>query len=156
MRDVAILTAMSITEETGRQAPGWVANDATFGARLALIRQRMGWGNVAKAAKECGVPIDSWRNWERDGREPHRLTTIAMTIASRTGCDYLWLVHGPDRGSVRPTTRYAPGGRVLAVVGEDPINRPHSAIHRGTATRPVRQTRPLSRGSHRPVTPVAV
>lgn len=89
---------MTITTTGPVTGTGWTADASTFGARLALIRQRMGWGNVARAAKECGLPVDSWRNWETDGREPHRLTTVAKQIAGATGCDYLWLVHGPDRG----------------------------------------------------------
>lgn len=81
------------TAGTGQAAP-WVPDDSTFGARLALIRQHMKWGNVAEAARECGVPTDSWRNWEVDGREPRRLVTIAMAIATRTGVDVDWLIRG--------------------------------------------------------------
>jgi len=75
----------------------WVADDSTFGARLALIRQRMQWGNVAEAARECGLPVDSWRHWERDNMEPRRLVTIAMAIATKTGCDLNWLLYGPTK-----------------------------------------------------------
>lgn len=140
--------------ETDLQQP-WMPDDSTFGARLALVRQRMGWGNIAKAAKECGVPVDSWRNWEVDGREPHRLVTIAMTIATRTGCDYLWLVHGPSRGAVRSSTlQYLDEGRVVAVMG-DPNGRSGRSIHRSGAGRPVSQTRPMG-PTRRPVTPAAV
>jgi len=132
-----MLTAMSITTETAQaQTPPapWTPDDSTFGARLALIRQRMRWGNIARAAKECGVPTDSWRNWEVDGREPHRLITIAVTIATRTGCDLDWLVYGPDRKAVAVHThRYGNEPRVVATVvareASDPL-------------RPVRQTRP--------------
>lgn len=140
-------------EPTAQQAPGWTANDATFGARLALIRQHMGWGNIAKAAKECGVPTDSWRNWEVDGREPHRLVTIALAIATRTGCDYLWLVHGPARGTVSTTRQYPddPFARVIRTV------EAQSPLGRRDTTRPVRQTRPIApRQVRRPRTPVAV
>lgn len=70
---------------------GWVADDREFGARLALIRQRMAWGNVKEAALACGVPVESWRNWERDGRLPRDLMTITAKIAARTGCDQAWL-----------------------------------------------------------------
>jgi hypothetical protein len=156
---MAILTGMSIAEGTTRETSGWTADDQTFGARLALIRQRMGWGNIARAAKECGVPTDSWRNWEVDGVEPRRLTTIAMAIASKVGCDYLWLVHGPDRGAVqsgaRPTTRYAPGARVLAQIGADPGSQQHADIHRPSPTRSVTQTQPLRQRS-KPNTPAFV
>ena len=132
----------------------WIADDATFGARLALVRQRMGWGNVKTAATECGLPTESWRHWERDGLEPRRLVTIAMAIATKTGCDYRWLVHGPDRGDVRLTGRYD-AVKVIAIVGE--ARSPHQRhVRRESPTRPVRQTRPIERGSSRPRTPVAV
>jgi len=132
-----MLTAMSITTETAQaQTPPapWTPDDSTFGARLALIRQRMRWGDIARAAKECGVPTDSWRNWEVDGREPHRLITIAVTIATRTGCDLDWLVYGPNK----PIKPIATGMRldphvVATVVAREAASDP---------LRPVRQTRP--------------
>lgn len=76
-------------------AQGWVADDSTFGARLALVRQHMRWGNVKEAATACGLPVESWRSWERDGRAPQRLVDIAAIIADKTGCDYGWLLAGP-------------------------------------------------------------
>lgn len=157
MRYVATLLAMSTTEQ---RAPGWTADASTFGARLALIRQRMGWSNVAMAARACGVPVDSWRNWEVDGREPHRLTTIAMTIATTAGCDYLWLVHGPERGAVTTRTgatnltdEYAPVpdhgiGRLIATIGQPERQRP--------TTRPVSQTQPAHAIVARPAASLAV
>lgn len=154
---------MSTTPATDAPTQGWTADDSTFGARLALIRQRMGWGNIARAAKECGVPTDSWRNWEVDGREPHRLTTIAMTIATRAGCDYLWLVHGPQRGAFAPTREYFPssGMRIVAAIGHQPSTTPDRMIRtrpteRPRPGRPVRQTRPLAGHAVRPHTPIAV
>lgn len=136
---------MTPGDTTSTATAGWVATDATFGARLVLIRQKMGWGNIAKAARECGVPTDSWRNWEVDGVEPHRRTTIAKMIATRTGCDYLWLVHGPDRGGV-PSTGPDSGTRVI------PARKPRShdvSAHALPSTRPVRQTRPFRAPSRR-------
>lgn len=150
---MANVTAMSITEETGRVAPGWTADASTFGARLALIRQRMGWGNIAKAAKECGVPTDSWRNWEVDGREPHRMVTIAMTIATKTGCDLDWLVYGPGPRP-RFETRQFRAHRVVATMGQPPSRSP-SSDDVARPTDPVRRTRPIVRVSSRPDTPVA-
>lgn len=99
----------STARQTSRPAP-WIPDASTFGARLALIRQHMKWTNVAQAARECGVPADSWRNWE-EGMEPRRLITIAMTIATRTGVDLDWLVYGPERARAKgadPTNKYAP------------------------------------------------
>ena len=149
-----MLPGMTTDAGTQQGAAPWTADASTFGARLALVRQHMGWGNVKTAADKCGLPVESWRNWERDGVEPRRMTTIAMTIASASGCDYLWLVHGPDRGGMTPTTRYAPGAAVLTRIGE-PINRGGHRIHRGLATRSVSQTKPLRQRS-RPQTPVAI
>jgi len=157
---MATLLNMSITEGAAQSDAGWTADDSTFGARLALIRQRMGWGNIAKAAKEVGVPTDSWRNWEVDGREPHRLVTVAMAISTKTGCDYLWLVHGPLAAGAVRTTSCGLGPRVIAVGGAErparirPIGR--SSIHNGPATRAVSQTRPLAGESNRPRTPQPV
>lgn len=77
-------------------AKGWTADDSTFGARLALIRQRMAWGNVREAATACGVPTESWRSWERDGVVPRRVVEISKLISERTGCDFGWLLAGPE------------------------------------------------------------
>jgi len=76
----------------------------TFGARLALVRQRMGWGNVKEAALACGAPVESWRNWERDGARPRNIVDIAERIAERTGCDFYWLLTGPrsTSGPMKP------------------------------------------------------
>lgn len=110
----------------------WVPTDLTFGARLALVRQRMAWGNVKQAATACGLPVQSWRTWERDGVVPRHIVTVAKQIAAVTGCDYLWLLLGPDRGAASPglvqISRYGIGERVL---------------DRAAHTRPVRQTRPV-------------
>lgn len=90
-----------MTQAQQSTAKGWMPDDSTFGARLALVRQRMGWGNVREAAVQCGVPAESWRTWERDGVEPRRIVEIAGLISRRTGCDYGWLLAGPRlRGMV--------------------------------------------------------
>lgn len=83
----------------------WTANDGTFGARLALIRQRMSWGNLKEAAVACGIPVESWRAWERDGVMPQggRYFEICGKIAAVVGCDYGWLVDRRPSGSVQPT-----------------------------------------------------
>lgn len=74
---------------------GWTPDDSTFGARLALIRQRMGWGNVKEAALACGLPVASWRNWERDGRMPRDVIGICRKISQTTGVDLAWLAGLP-------------------------------------------------------------
>lgn len=93
-----------------RETRPWIPDDRTLGARLALIRQRMGW-NIAEAARECGLQAESWRLWEQAGREPRRFVTIAMAIATRTGVDLDWLVYGPAKAAAKaanPTNKYAP------------------------------------------------
>lgn len=78
---------------------GWVPTADSFGARLALIRQRLNW-NIKEAALECELPPQSWRTWEGGGscRDQER---VARKIAARTGCDYLWLFAGYARPTMR-------------------------------------------------------
>ena len=103
---------------TGGGTP-WIPDLDSCGARLALLRQKMGWGNVAEAARECGLDRESWRLWEQTGREPRRFITVAMAIATRTGVDLDWLVYGPAKAAAKaperarakgadPTNKYAP------------------------------------------------
>lgn len=146
---VANLFAMTTQEE--RRAPGWVPDISTFGARLALVRQAMGWGNVAEAAKMCGVPIASWRNWERDGREPRGLINVAMKIAGVTGVDYRWLALGPDVQQGQPVPavgmkptgeypmRYRPREHVVAI-GAGEVR--DSNMRSNLRTRPIDGIRP--------------
>jgi hypothetical protein len=100
---------------------GWMPNDESFGARLALIRQRMGWGNVKEAAEQCGLPVQSWRTWERDNVQPRRIVDVAALISSRTGCDLSWLVFGRKLSDQ--------GGDALATV--DKPMRPGWTSHGG-------------------------
>jgi transcriptional regulator with XRE-family HTH domain len=150
---------LHMTTPVEAQAQGWIGTDDTFGARLALIRQRMGW-NIAEAARECGLGTENWRLWEQAGRTPSKLVTIAMAIATRSGCDYLWLVHGPQRGGAVRTTSFLPGARVIGTIGtkRPTRNRPieRSSVRSQSTTRPVQQTRPLVRESSRPRTPQPV
>ncbi len=76
---------------------GWIQDDSTFGARLALVRFRMGW-NMKEAALACGVPAASWRGWEADGSLPRDYVAICRVISSRTLCDYGWLREGEPSG----------------------------------------------------------
>lgn len=84
----------------------WTPSDATFGARLALIRQHMAWGNVKEAAFTCGIPVQSWRAWERDGGHPRNYIEVCAKIAGASGCDYGWLVDRRPSGSNIPTQPY--------------------------------------------------
>lgn len=114
------MTTASRSEEP---APaGWVPDAQTFGARLALVRQRMGWGNVKEAAVACGISVDSWRNWERDGRQPRNIVSIVRQISSVTGANYYWLLDGsvPAQTSDPPAPRTAKSPRHLGAGGSRP------------------------------------
>jgi len=84
---------------TSTPARGWRPDDSTFGARLALIRHACGW-NIKEAALACGLPVQSWRNWENDQRMPHDLVKVCTAISQRTGVDIGWLAGMPDTGGV--------------------------------------------------------
>ncbi len=71
---------------------GWIPDLATFGERLALVRHRMGW-NVKEAAVECGLPPQSWRNWE-SGKQPHDVVAVCRQVSLRTGVSFDWLLLG--------------------------------------------------------------
>lgn len=71
---------------------GWLP-EITFGARLALVRQRFGW-NVKEAALACDLPVQSWRGWERDNMRPRDYLNVCRQIAEATGASYDWLLDG--------------------------------------------------------------
>lgn len=73
----------------------------TFGSRLAWIRQELHW-NVKQAADACGLPDQSWRNWE-DGRSPRSMSDVVQAIAAATGVDRDWLMWGQSAPAVRPS-----------------------------------------------------
>lgn len=107
-------------------AQGWVADDSTFGARLALVRQRMRWGNVKEAAVACGLPTESWRSWERDGRTPQRLVEVASIIADRTGCNLGWLIAGPRMAvGAEGTSPNHRSAHILQSVSTLPVTGPY-------------------------------
>ncbi len=142
-------------------APGWTATDETFGARLALVRQRMQW-NVTEAARECGINQQNWRLWEQ-GREPHRMVLAAKQIAARTGCDYLWLVHGPDRGGAvvpiaagaHATDGYPEAGREGRVLAHREVQHGDGRRQRSRVRRTAGRGHPV-KPRVRPLSPLAV
>lgn len=64
----------------------------TFPARLAIVRNRMGW-NAKEAALACGFPAQTWRNWEA-GKKPHDYEGACARISNATGCSLAWLMGG--------------------------------------------------------------
>ncbi len=115
----------------------WVPDDGAFGTRLAMIRQRMSWGNVKEAALACGLPPESWRTWERDNVEPRRYELICRQIAGRVGCDLDWLMRGSRGVEVSEhKIRFAPlAGRPI---DNRPAGGPRKRDDRGETRRPVR------------------
>ncbi len=122
---------MTVTETA--PAVEWIPDADTFGARLILVRQRMGWGNVKQAAEECRLPVQSWRTWERDGVTPRRHVEVARTISRRTGCSFGWLLTGSSDGSIR-TSAYD-DARVVGAF-ESGTARPGARYRRPADTRP--------------------
>lgn len=119
-----MLCYMSESVSTAAPAAPWVPSDGTFGARLALIRQRRGW-NVKEAALACGIPPQSWRTWE-GGVMPHgsRYFAVCDQIARTVGCDYGWLVDRRPSGTAQATvSKIAAKLRPIAGEGTDPYPR---------------------------------
>lgn len=126
-------------------AKGWMPDDSTFGARLALVRQRMGWGNVSEAAKACGIPVESWRTWERDGVEPRRIVEMSKLISLRTGCNFGWLLAGQSLAGSGDKGDYMQAAPPVEAKRTDPLApRP---IARSARPDPVRPS--AARGSSR-------
>lgn len=80
---------------TATTSPGWVPSDSEFASRLALVRHRMGW-NAKEAALACGLPAQSWRNWE-SGKRPHDYAKVCQAISQRTGVSLEWLALGDSK-----------------------------------------------------------
>lgn len=121
MRDMRDTWAMSTAL---KHEGAWIPPN-TFGSRLALIRNYQQW-NLKEAALACAVPEASWREWELSGRRPQGYEAICEKIATRAGCDLIWLMLGreypssggdqvSERSSVQ-TREGAPQQRHLRVV----------------------------------------
>lgn len=113
-----------MTDLETRRAPGWTPDLSTFGARLAVLRQAMGWTNIKEAAVACAIAPETWRRWEAGRFEPRGLTNVCIKISGVTGVDYRWLALGPDSRSAdvaqmasSDTLRYTPTGERLVTVG---------------------------------------
>jgi len=75
------------------QPQNWVPETDSFAVRLVLIRNRMKW-NAKEAALACGLPAQSWREWELSSRRPRDYEGVCKQIAARTQCDLIWLMTG--------------------------------------------------------------
>lgn len=97
-------SCMSIQGDTALR---WIPRDDTFGARLALVRQRFGW-NLKEASLACGLPQNAWLEWESKGRVPRNIAEIALKISEHTDVDDYWLMTGKKPDDVPTGPR--PGG----------------------------------------------
>lgn len=125
--------------DTPRTGTGWTVDDSTFGARLALIRQHEKW-NIKEAAMICGLPPASWANWERGDMFPRRMVETCKLIATRSGCDFYWLLTG-DASPARVTEGYAvvPAQRqakTRRIPKRSPVAPTHRPPSRGDTRRP--------------------
>lgn len=127
----------------------WIPSTATFGARLALVRWRMGW-NVKEAAQACDLKESNWRGWELDGRLPHRLNEVAGKIAVTTGVSKYWLIDGEGQPSDYKATLplHTSGGVVTPLLqARIPRVRPRGRID---STHPTTYPRRRNRKHPRP------
>jgi len=143
-----ILCLMTTDTVTAQTTGAWVPTDHSFAARLALVRHRMGW-NIKEAARECGQPAATWRLWEVEGTTPRDQVKLGRIIATRTGCDYLWLVHGPDRGGDALTGWYPTDPLALRLLATIGVPAPRRPTGRTTRTHPTPMV-------GRPLTPAGV
>jgi hypothetical protein len=84
--------------------PNWIPDASTFGARLALVRWRMGW-NVKEAERECNLSQNTWSGWEA-GAQPRNYVEVVGSIVWKTGVNKMWLMTG--EGSPEPQTPLEP------------------------------------------------
>lgn len=78
----------------------WAPTPDTFAARLAMVRQAMGW-NVKEAALACSLNPTTWRKWEMNDAMPRDYMAAARAISGRTGVSIEWLVFGPGERVIR-------------------------------------------------------
>jgi hypothetical protein len=100
---------MENTAAQSSETPNWIPDTDAFGARLALVRWKLGW-NLAEAERECALSQNTWGNWEA-GAMPRNFIEAISKIAWRTKVDRYWLMDGTGspNGSEPPTTDYGAG-----------------------------------------------
>lgn len=104
---------------TENLASNWIPDASTFGARLALVRWRMGW-NLKEAATECNLTQNSWGNWE-GGAMPRNYIEVVNRIVLRTGVDKIWLMTGEGSPEpVRPEPDALDYGGVVSALTDHP------------------------------------
>lgn len=99
---------------------GWVPTFDEFGARLAAVRNKMGW-NAKEAALACGIAQGSWREWEvrnrlptrlrPSGREDRRAHRRRQVLADDRAGHAEWTTSANFARTCRPTPRSSAGSR---------------------------------------------
>lgn len=98
----------------------WIPDTDSLGARLALVRWRMGW-NLAEAERECHLTQNTWGGYE-GGRSPRNLIEVINRIVLRTQVSKIWLMTG--EGSPEPEERALDYGGVVSALSDHPRYRP--------------------------------
>lgn len=86
---------------------------STFGDRLVLARDAMGFGQ-AQLARRMGVKVQTLRNWEEDRSEP-RANRLQM-LAGMLNVSIIWLMTG--RGTAPSDRRAEAGARQSPLLDE--------------------------------------
>lgn len=120
---IARFTDMSQTIATTDFVEGWVPA-LTWGARLCLIRQQMGW-NVQEAAAACNITRTSWQNWE-DGKGCRNQEEVAAKISAATDASYVWLLTGQMPQGAATRSRCSSPSTVLRVIDGQKHDDDHS------------------------------
>ncbi len=139
------MTAVHGEPPAANTGHGWTPDDSEFGARLAMVRQRMKW-NIKEAAVACTLPPASWASWEA-GAMPRNLQQTCRKIADATGADYIWLLAGSLSAGIRRTSsrpQDRPGSHVVRTTPDRPIVGKRRDSVRPVSAIPAAQRRPVS------------
>lgn len=80
----------------------WVPAE-TFGARLLLVRHRLGL-TVDEIAELTGLNRATWSTWER-GAHPRDLMGVVAAVVAATNVDRDWLTYGTQGPLAADSTR---------------------------------------------------
>lgn len=83
----------------------WIPEN-TFSDRLIRLGRVMRW-SAKEAALACGLPQQSWRNWELAESQPRNFQEVCRRIAERTGVSLAWLAVG-EEPAVKEVRHVAP------------------------------------------------
>lgn len=118
----------------------------TFGKRLVLLRTSMGWHNAALAANAYGIPLETYRWYEKGKGVPRDLMEKCLKISRVTGADFGWLYGGEAMAGMTPEQ---------VLLAEEGVTRPLplltdwlTDLGRPPDNRPKRGPQPRTGGPH--------